>query len=436
MYAPTTRKALGSALAAAFLAGPWEQAGLTARAQAALRPRPRWIRRIVAEVLEYHHRPPLDRPRELAAFVEVLLERLRSPGAPAPPRIVHVPVFATEMGRRRFPVPVLDSPGDLAVLLDLATGTLGWLADARGLERRVADERLRRYRYVLVARRGGGPPRVLEAPKPRLKAIQRRLLREILESIPPHDAAHGFRRGHSARTHAAAHTGRRVVIRLDLEDFFASVGAGRVFGILRSAGYPEGVAHALTALTTNTVPFEVTDALAHHRLRRRLASPHLPQGAPTSPVLANLCAFSLDRRLSGLAASLGAHYTRYADDLAFSGGAGVLRRAEALRAGAAAIARDEGFRVNEAKSQLMSRAGRQRLGGVVVNAHPNVAREEYDALKAILRNAALRGPEGENRAGHPDFRAHLLGRVAWVASLNPARGERLRERFDAIDWEG
>ena len=62
-------------------------------------------------------------------------------------------------------------------------------------------------------------------------------------------------------------------------------------------------------------------------------------------------------------------------------------------------------------------------------------RHDYDALKAALHNAATRGPEGENRAGVPDFRAHLLGRIAWVESLHPARGAELRRRFARITWK-
>jgi RNA-directed DNA polymerase len=206
------------------------------------------------------------------------------------------------------------------------------------------------------------------------------------------------------------------------------------------------VAHSLTALTTNVMPWaawaavprprDLPEITAHHRLGRRLATPHLPQGAPTSPALANLAAFGLDRRLAGLARSMSATYTRYADDLTFSGGTLVLSRADALRATAGMIAREEGFTVNEGKSALMTRAGRQRVCGIVVNVHPNLAREEYDRLKAILHNPALNGPAGENRAGVDDFRAHLLGRIAWVESLHPARGEKLRERFARIDWKG
>ena len=132
-------------------------------------------------------------------------------------------------------------------------------------------------------------------------------------------------------SHAASHVGEYAVLRIDLADFFASIAAARVHGILRTAGYPESVAHALTGLTTNAVPAQVLAQIAGRsgdprspagvaRLRRRLATPHLPQGAPTSPALANLAAFGVDRRLTGLTAALGLTYTRHADDLTFSGG--------------------------------------------------------------------------------------------------------------------
>jgi len=348
------------------------------------------------------------------------------------------------MGRRPWPVPELASVGALAEHLGVGHGDLAWLADARGLERSVVDEQLRHYRYGWLARPGGSP-RVIERPKARLKEVQRRILHEVLDWIPAHDAAHGFTRGRSARTHAAAHVGRPMVIRLDLEDFFASVSAGRIFGIFRTAGYPEPVAHALTALTTNAVPVSEWAAVprpatptlvrAHDRLGRRLATPHLPQGAPTSPALANLAAFRLDRRLAGFAAALDATYTRYADDLTLSGGRSLLGQANGIRATISGIAREEGFLVNDRKSMLATRAGRQRVCGIVVNDRLNVERDEYDDLKAILHNAARRGPGGENRAGVPDFRAHLLGRIAWVESLNPARGAKLRDRFARIAWD-
>jgi hypothetical protein len=168
-------------------------------------------------------------------------------------------------------------------------------------------------------------------------------------------------------------------MRVDLEDFFASVSAPRVYGIFRTAGYRESVAHTLTGLCTNVVP---VDLPLSGRLARRLAAPHLPQGAPTSPALANLAAYRLDCRLAGF----GLTYTRYADDLVFS----TDRNLRTL--GVERIARDEGFRLNAAKTRVMGRGSRQTVTGVVVNVRPNVPRAEYDRLKAILHRAVHDGP--------------------------------------------
>ncbi len=453
MHPARARIALGHALAGAFLAGTWEEDELVRRGADVLAPRPRWLRPVARAVLDAHPRPPLDAPRALARLIAAAIGRLAPASAPAP-RVVRERTFTPAMGRRRFGVGVLASPTELAELLGVTAGTLSWLADVRSLERGAHDERLRNYRYGWIARTNGAPPRVIERPKARLKAAQRLLLAEVLAGVPAHPAAHGFVPGRSATTHAALHAGRRVVLRFDVEDFFAAVTAGRVFATFRAAGYPEAVAHALTGLCTNVVPQPewaavppVPDALrdrgrpavlaavtARHRLGRRLATPHLPQGAPTSPALANLVAHRLDRRLAGLARGVGATYSRYADDLVLSGDRELERRTRAVRAAVAAIVADEGFVLHPGKSQLMHHAGRQRVCGLVVNVAPNLAREEFDRLRAILHDAAVNGPAHANRAGLPNFRAHVTGRVAWAASLNPARGARLRAQLAAIDW--
>ncbi len=436
MSVASRRRELGAALAAAFLAGAWTETAMFRRGAEVLQPRPPWMRRVVRRVLEAYPRPPADRPRELATFIVRTLER-----SAARPDVRRWRDFETEMGRTRWPVPEITSPGALAERLELDAGQLMWLADARGLERGTPERRLRHYTYRWQPRRDG-PPRPIARPKRRLKEIQRWILHEILDRIPHHDAAHGFVPGRSVRTHAALHVGRETVLRVDLEDFFASVPAGRVFGVFRTAGYPEAVAHTLTGLCVTVVPRaewatihaprEARQIDRHFRLGRRLAAPHLPQGAPTSPALASLAAQGLDRRLAGLAPTLGARYSRYADDLTFSGAAslptGVVTRAVSR------IARDEGFGVAAGKTRVRRRSERQVVCGVVVNDRLNVPRAEYDRLKAILHDAERNGPEAADRTGAPDFRAHLQGRIAWVAQLHPDRGRRLRARFDAIDW--
>ena len=97
----------------------------------------------------------------------------------------------------------------------------------------------------LQKRRGGH--RLLEAPKTRLKALQRRILQDILRQVPTHNAAHGFVSGRSALTCARVHADRSVVLRIDLEDYFPSIGAARVYRLFRTVGYPEAVAQVLTA---------------------------------------------------------------------------------------------------------------------------------------------------------------------------------------------
>lgn len=435
------RRAVAAALADAFRAGEWDPPAMAARGRAALATRRRtWIEELARAVRSAYPDRPDDRARELAEFIEAcppFLDAWRA--ADGRLRVRSWLEAPTAMGTNPGGWAVRPLP-DVAALrewLGLTSGELAWFADTRSLERSVTDERLRHYRYTWVAKPGGG--RLLEAPKPRLKAIQRQVLDEVLAPIPVHDAAHGFRAGRGVHTSVAPHVGRDTVVHLDLEAFFVSVGVGRVFAILRTAGYPEPVAHLLTALTTNAVPVHVARHVVEsspraRRLVQALRTPHLPQGAPTSPALANLAARGLDRRIAGLARSVGAGYTRYADDLVLSGGRRLADHAPGIVAAVERIAVDEGFRVNEAKTTVRRRHQRQQVTGVVVNGGANVPREDYDRLRALLHNAARHGPASQNRQGHPHFRSHVLGRISWVASLNPARGDKLREAFDRVDW--
>jgi RNA-directed DNA polymerase len=278
-----------------------------------------------------------------------------------------------------------------------------------------------------------GNVRLIEAPKPRLKSLQRQILAEILDKIPPHPKAHGFLKGRSIRTFAAPHAGQRVVLRMDMSDFFPTFSAARIQTVFRAMGYPEPVADLLGGICTNAAPRDLCARLTYDA-RSLYSRPHLPQGAPTSPALANLCAYRVDCRLAGLAESAGAGYTRYADDLAFSGGEEFERRVERFSTHVAAILLEEGFAVNHRKTRIMRRGVRQHLAGLIVNEHMNVRRRDFDQLKATLANCAWLGPEGQNRGGHADFRAHLEGKVGFVESINPAKGRRLREVFERIRW--
>jgi RNA-directed DNA polymerase len=337
-------------------------------------------------------------------------------------------------------VPAIESIGALADWFSITSDELLWFADLKGLLYKTRRPRLTHYHYRVLAKKSGAI-RLIEAPKPQLKELQRQILSRILDKIPSHAAAHGFIKGRSIKTFLAPHLGQRVVLKMDLQDFFPSITGVRIQTVFRTAGYPESVADLLGGICTNAVPRHVWNAAAPDADRAQMQEarilhtrPHLPQGAPTSPALANVCAYRVDCRLTGLARSAGAEYTRYADDLAFSGSEDFERGVERFSTHVAAILMEEGFSVNHRKTRIMRQGVRQRLAGLVANAHMNVMRTDFDRLKATLNNCARLGPESQNRTAHLRFRAHLDGRIGWVESVNPAKGKRLRAIFDEIAW--
>ena len=131
-----------------------------------------------------------------------------------------------------------------------------------------------------------------------------------------------------------------------------------------------------------------------------------------------------------MAAAIGLRYTRYADDLAFSGNVSPTA-ASRFVATVTEIAGDEGFLINASKTRVRGRGDRQALAGLVVNASPAVPREEYDALRALLHNASRTGLGEQNHDGHADFRGYLAGRIAWVGHRHPTRAAKLTALFDA-----
>ncbi|MGL4401832.1 MAG: reverse transcriptase family protein [Luteolibacter sp.] len=311
-------------------------------------------------------------------------------------------------------IPEITTLRDLADTLRLHPDDLGWLISRKA----------QHYRHRWQVKPKSGRFRLIESPKVLLKFAQRQVLRKILHAIPPHDAARGFRPGCSVRNFVEPHTGREILVRFDLEDFFPSITAARVLQIFMTAGYPEAVARALTRLTTHAAPPSVLDQKSLTcPERQRLATPHLPQGAPTSPALANLSAFRLDCRLVGLAKAAGANYTRYADDLLFSGGTDFARQSRRFQVAIGATLIEEGFRPNHHKTRVLRQGQKQHAAGLVINEKPNLDRRDFDRLKAILTNCARHGPAVSGQQSTSRIFARAL---AAMASMQP--GSRWSDR--------
>jgi retron-type reverse transcriptase len=253
-------------------------------------------------------------------------------------------------------------------------------------------------------------------------------LEELLTQQWVHDAAHGFRKDRSIVSNAQPHVGAEVVINLDLKDFFPTVTYKRVKGLFRSLGYSESVATLCALLCTE--PREVQVDVDGERFHVAMTERFLPQGAPTSPAITNLLCRGLDARLSRIAEKLGYKYTRYADDLTFSGpresNPGRLMRRVHW------VVEHEGFHVHPDKTRVFRKGRRQEVTGVVVNEKCNVSRAALKSFRAVLFQIEKDGPAGKTWGSAPDVIAAVEGFANYVAMVNAEKGAPLQARARAL----
>ena len=300
----------------------------------------------------------------------------------------------------------------LAEALELSISELRWLC-----YHREAATSSHYIRFEIPKRSGG--QRAIWAPMPKLKKVQRWILREILDRLLVHGAAHGFLTGRSIATNAAQHTDSRLVVKMDIEDFFPSVSWKRVKGVFRKAGYNEQIATLLALLCTES-PREIVE----HNGRTHyvaLSERCLPQGAPTSPALTNVLCLKLDRRISGTASKFNWRYSRYADDLTFSFAAKDKKAPEIthLLGSVKRILGEEGFKVNTKKTGVIREGAVQEVTGLVVNGKgaPRVNRQTKRQMRAAIHNLKQGRmlPEGESLD-------RLRGYAAYIAMTDRVLG--------------
>ena len=320
-------------------------------------------------------------------------------------------------------LPLLSTPAELALALGLSIPRLRWLAF------HTEAATVSHYIRFTIPKRSGGS-RTLAAPHRTLAQAQRWILAQIVSKLPVESPAHGFIARRSILTNAREHASRAIVVNLDLEEFFPSIGFPRVRSVFQRAGYSGAVATILALLCTEC-PRRLME---YDGVKYFVATgPRgLPQRRCTSPGLSNQVARRLDRRLGGLAGKLGLIYTRYADDLTFSGDGELEGRVGYLMARVRHIAGDEGFAVNEAKSRVLRPNSAQVVTGLVVNARPGVAHEEVRRLRAILHRARNEGLDRQNREGRPDYVGWLRGKIAFVGMARPEVGAALRGELEAV----
>lgn len=307
------------------------------------------------------------------------------------------------MSKRR-PTPAADrgpwtfTAGDAPPALALPhLPTLAALAAALGLDPVVLGILCDGRHYETVQQRKRHGWRTISRPVAGLATAQRWILEHILSALPVHPAAHGYVPGRSVKTAVAPHCGRAVLVTLDLAGWFPSITLLRVARVFACSAhrpccrYPDDVALALAQLCC---------------WRNPQGEYVLPQGACTSPALANLVVAPMDERISGLAAIDGCRYTRYADDLILSYGTSPSPVSSMILAVERAV-EASGFHVNLSKTRVMyAGINRQEALGLLLNdpTGPRLPREERRRLRAVSHQAEATGepptPRDAGRLAH------------------------------------
>lgn len=279
--------------------------------------------------------------------------------------------------------------------------------------------------HIFTIKKSSGADRVIQAPIQKLKTVQRKILDTILHNVPLNQHAEGFRQKRSILTNAVRHVNSRVLVKLDIQNFFPTISYKRVKGMYLQLGYPRQVATLLSGLAT------------HQGM--------LPTGAPTSPAIANIISRKLDKRLVNLGRTTGFSYSRYADDMTISGNdEKIVKMIPFFRQ----IIQEEGFTLNERKIRIMRSGRRQAVTGIIVNQKPNIDQREIKKLRAVLYNCqrgnlreqATLWAKKEKGMSHPhtysitDFSRSLQAKINFLKMVNPAIGEILLTKFHSIAW--
>lgn len=263
------------------------------------------------------------------------------------------------------------------------------------------------YRKYNIPKKSGGY-RLLEEPYPTLKDIQNWILKNILitaSKIMVSAVAKAYMPNHNLRDNARFHKNKKTVVALDLKNFFGNVSGLTVFYIFKDMGYNSEVSMMLEKLCTN--------------------QNHLPQGAPTSPMLSNMAFKKIDDKIFNYCRKNNILYTRYADDLTFSGDTVNTTR---LISYVKMLVSTKGFSVNDEKTKVMGRGMRQTVTGVVVNDKMQVPREYRKKIRQEMYYTIKFGIDVSftKRKDLPewikspiDYAQHLYGKICHVIQINP-----------------
>lgn len=387
---------------------------------------------------------PVDCPPRRAGLkqgmefsLHAYLKRLRDSGAPEE----YIDAV------RRHAKPLADC--GLPVIL-----TLGHLAHTTatslGVLTGIIKRRIDPYRVFAIRKRSGGK-RFICVPESGLLHVQRWIHHHILCSPAAlkslSNCATAYTPGSSHIVNAKRHLGAAWILKLDITRFFESISERQVYHVFRGLGYRALVAFCLTRLCTRVLPASSDRRLHRHTkrwqpgLQRKFLGArvvgHLPQGAPTSPMLANLVCVALDAELLKIAVREGLTYSRYADDMTFSGELADRSAAVRIAKEVSGIVGRHGFGINAQKTNIAKNGGRKIVTGLSVDDDIiHLPRGYKDAIRQELFYLDKHGIQSHcSRIGqknHLSYLMRLAGRIRYAAAIEPAVGKQMMDKFQRI----
>lgn len=270
------------------------------------------------------------------------------------------------------------------------------------------------YKKVFIPKKRGGK-REINIPSAVLKYVQRWILDNILANMHYSEHSMGFKTGTSIVKNAIPHLNKKCVLNLDIQDFFPSITYDDVFAIFAYYGYTRELATLFAKICTY-------DGV-------------LPQGAPTSPALANLRCLKLDKRVSTYCDTFGGEYTRYADDITISSNKDLKRiKQKVIR-----IIEDEGFLINEDKTRIRYQHQKQQVTGLIVNSNSLTIPKHYKRRLQqeiyYCKKYGVANHQNHIGDGHAFYKEHLYGKAYFIKMVEPDVGARFLEELDDIEWE-
>lgn len=321
--------------------------------------------------------------------------------------------------------------------------TLGQLASETGASctylREVVSRSRDPYTEISIPK-PNGELRSISAPEPILMDVQRWMLSHLFKNLTQHPASFAYRSGRGIVQCAEQHVGSRWMIKLDIHDFFGSVTETDVYRVFRRSGYNKLTSLELARLTTRAKDATrprwrmSLHSIAAYTVDRQGI---LPQGGPTSGILANAVAARLDRLIGDYAATHSLAYTRYSDDLVLSGPGDFDRvRAAKMVKDVETLIRRAGFEPHRKKSRIVPPGARKIVLGLIVDDSVRLLPEHRRRIEVHLRGCEKFGIAAHS--AHRGFESvlsfidHLDGWISFAIGVEPERGRTWRSRFNAL----